>query len=701
MPPPPDAFPPGTRLTVGSHRVVTTRYLSLGGFAHVYTCQIEPPFRNSASACLKRVVVPNKTQLTLLRQEVDAMKRLRGNSAIVSYIDSHAARMPPPAAGAPQQYEVLLLMEYCAGNGLIDFMNTRLAQRLAEHEVLAIASQVAAGVAMCHHLRPPLLHRDIKIENVLLAAPGRYKLCDFGSAVGYQAVPKLADELQRMHRDIMHHTTPQYRAPEMVDLSRGFAIDDKLDVWALGVLIYKVCYYTTPFELPAQQSLADLERLILHSATTLHFPPAPVYSQRLQNVIRCCLREDPRRRPSAVQLLQELCLMQGVAVPDVVPYSVRVDGDKRDEPPEALARGPDVSDRARRRDSLEKPLGIPRPEPARKGPERARTDDAFASIDKSKMLELKPKAGAPAAAKPRLRPKSAVFSSQGHPLYPSTSSASLHTLISQQVHDTSADLSSIRKSEELDRGTLEFLRSKDTPARNDTGSSLKASLKSGLRRISTGGSVKSQRSGSANYRRTSGPQQTEEPREDLKRKLSIQRRMAQLFSSRDKKTPKTASGYGKYTDQDDITAINYTDLSNNTSAESLVEAEIPAHFNFDKTPVSHTPEPRAPRTEKEERQKNEIPLSRSKSERKPEVEERPAKEVKPTPASELPRKYGALQAPPPCPPSLSHAKKKPPKPVKPQHLKLAERRLSTSSEISLPDLDDLEKQFARRFPSYV
>lgn len=65
-------------------------------------------------------------------------------------------------------------------------------------------------------------------------------------------------------------------------------------------------------------------------------------------------------------------------------------------------------------------------------------------------------------------------------------------------------------------------------------------------------------------------------------------------------------------------------------------------------------------------------------------------------------KYGALQAtPPPCPPSLSHAKKPPPKPTKPLHLKLPERRLSTSSEISLPDLDDLEKQFSRRFPSYV
>ena len=42
--------------------------------------------------CLfERVVVPSKWQLSLLRQEVDAMRRLRGNKHIVSYIDSHAS----------------------------------------------------------------------------------------------------------------------------------------------------------------------------------------------------------------------------------------------------------------------------------------------------------------------------------------------------------------------------------------------------------------------------------------------------------------------------------------------------------------------------------------------------------------------------------------------------------------------------------
>ncbi|EEQ40190.1 Protein kinase domain family protein [Clavispora lusitaniae] len=694
--PPPNAFAPGTRLTVGSHRVTIASYLSSGGFAHVYTCQIEPSFHGSSTACLKRVVVPNKQQLALLRQEVDAMKRLRGNSHIVSYIDSHAARLPltsDPAQGSnasaqsqnqTQQYEVLLLMEYCAGNGLIDFMNQRLTNRLTEREVLSIAAQVTTGVAMCHHLTPPLIHRDIKIENVLIDADGSYKLCDFGSAVGYIPIPSTADELQLTRQDIMRHTTPQYRAPEMIEVGR-FPIDDKSDVWALGVLIYKLCYYTTPFESPHHQTMNDLERSILQCHTTLRFPGSPQYSQRLQNIIRCCLRPDPRRRPNAVQLLQEICSMQGSRMPEVVPHAVR-----SQRPVVKVSAAPKAQTMP-----IPQMAGVP----SGKSPVAPPSKSPTAPVIKSPV----------SVADRKARPKSMY-------LIPD-SSASLQDLIQQQVHDTSHDLTNMRKSEELDRGTLDFLRSKDGPLRNDTGNSLKASLKNGLRRISTGGSVKSQRVESGDHRgkqRSTSQQGQENYRStssELKRRSSIQKRVSQLFSNRDKKVPKSAVGYGKYTDQDDITAINNTDLS--TSDESLERpSSRVSYYDFDKK-SSKTPEP-----EKKHEQK-EIKVEKTLNNK---VENKTGNNAK---GAGVRHKYGSLarkHEPPPCPPSLSHTdvsgggstktrkplapkKAPPPKPKKPSRLKLLDtaetRRLSTSSEISMPDLDDLEKQFARRFPSYV
>lgn len=745
-PAPPDAFQKGKQLQVGSHKISILKYLSLGGFAHVYTCTIDPPFHGNKVACLKRVVVPNKLQLSLLRQEVDAMKRLRGNKHIVSYIDSHASRLPLAKANDTQQYEVLLLMEYCSKNGLIDFMNTRLTHRLTEPEVLSIMSQITTGVAMCHHLHPPLIHRDIKIENVLIDDKGTYKLCDFGSAVPYAPVPQTPQELNALHSDLMQHTTPQYRAPEMIDLTHGFPIDDKLDIWALGIFLYKLCYYTTPFELPHQKSLADLEQLILNCNINLRFPGSPQYSNRLQNIIHCCLRADPRRRPNALQLLQEVCLMQGVKqIPETVPYSVRIS--------KTVPISYDYTSVNNDSTSQTQVLQATIPQ---KAPAKAATLDVFASIDKTKILSMGSNHKKPDL--PR-RP-----SGRSH-----NSSTTLHDMIKKQVDDSSTELNNYRKSEDIDRSTLDFLKSKEDvgiSSRQSTGGSIKASLKKGLRRISTGGSVSSQKSGSNDNKRRSsstsirklftGSKEKGEGIEDRnhlrvpsqeKKVSSIQKRMSLLLNNSEQKAPKTASGYGKYTDQDDISAINYTDLSASVSADSLVTNEsssteevhkldsVPSRPSVTKTPSDKrlksksprkysSPPPVPPGLSKSHSQislpkrqlspskaasttklntslkkpdlvkvdpkiqaglvRKPVSLKTSKAEKEPAVEEKP----KPTSETKSPKKP---------------AKRPPPKPTKPKHLTLPEqsRRLSTSSDTSIPDVEDLEKSFAKRFPSYV
>lgn len=216
-------------------------------------------------------------------------------------MDSHAAR-----ALVGPGYEVFVLMEYCSGHGLIDFMNTRLREMLSEAEILQIACDIGLGISNMHYLSPPLIHRDLKIENVLISGDGVYKLCDFGSVSVILRPPRNATEFQILDNDIQSHTTAQYRSPEMIDLSRGFPIDEKSDIWAFGVFIYKLCYYTTPFE--REGNLA-----ILNASFT--FPPKPVYSDRLKRVINVCLSEDPRLRPNIFQCLKELYRMRGMEVP--------------------------------------------------------------------------------------------------------------------------------------------------------------------------------------------------------------------------------------------------------------------------------------------------------------------------------------------------------------------------------------------------
>lgn len=275
----------------------------------MYVVEISPPTMEGSIACLKRVLVPDKIYLNLLRAEVDAMKKLQGHPNVVRYIDSHAARTHSDAGQQATQahaYEVFLLMEYCSGHGLIDFMNQRLQNMLTESEILKIMAEVTYGLSAMHYLQPALIHRDLKIENILISGDGTCKLCDFGSVSPVLRPPRNQTEFRILEEDIQCHTTAQYRSPEMIDIYRGFPINEKSDMWALGVFLYKLCYYTTPFEKEGQLA-------ILHARYS--FPPKPAFSSRLKNIIRALLQEDPRARPNVYQVLKEVCSMRGLEVP--------------------------------------------------------------------------------------------------------------------------------------------------------------------------------------------------------------------------------------------------------------------------------------------------------------------------------------------------------------------------------------------------
>ncbi|KAG6014172.1 hypothetical protein E4U43_006858 [Claviceps pusilla] len=305
--PPAGTFAPGTKIQVGSHRVVIQKYLSEGGFAHVYLVKLSSPIDGKDSAVLKRVAVPDKDSLRGMRTEVETMKRLKGHRPIVTYIDSHASELKHGG------YEVFLLMEFCDGGGLIDFMNTRLQHRLTEPEILDIFADVAEGVACMHYLKPPLLHRDLKVENVLIVKSGsskRFKVCDFGSTAPPRPAPTTVVECRLMDEDIQKHTTLQYRAPEMVDVYRKQPLNEKSDIWALGVFLYKLCYYTTPFEDQGQLAILN---------ASFKYPHHPVFSDRLKKLIGSMLRENMQSRPNIYQVLQEACAMQGreVPIPDI------------------------------------------------------------------------------------------------------------------------------------------------------------------------------------------------------------------------------------------------------------------------------------------------------------------------------------------------------------------------------------------------
>lgn len=153
-----------------------------------------------------------------------------------------------------------------------------------------------------------MLHRDLKVENILILNQDHYKLCDFGSATLSKGhyIPNTLQDVQKLEDDIQRHTTLQYRAPEMIDVYQKKPINEKADIWAMGVLLYKLCYYTTPFEEEGQLA-------ILNAKYTM--PTAPIFSEGLVRLIMSMLQEDQNRRPNVYQVMKSVCHLRGIECP--------------------------------------------------------------------------------------------------------------------------------------------------------------------------------------------------------------------------------------------------------------------------------------------------------------------------------------------------------------------------------------------------
>jgi len=90
------------------------------------------------------------------------------------------------------------------------------------------------GLAHCHCRS--VLHRDIKLDNILLDADGEIKICDFGVSRVIQKDQNITEQCG----------TPAYIAPEII--SDGGYSGFSADIWSLGVLLYAMLCGTVPFK---------------------------------------------------------------------------------------------------------------------------------------------------------------------------------------------------------------------------------------------------------------------------------------------------------------------------------------------------------------------------------------------------------------------------------------------------------------------
>eukprot|EP01064_Diplonema_japonicum_P015235 TRINITY_DN2298_c0_g1_i3.p1 TRINITY_DN2298_c0_g1~~TRINITY_DN2298_c0_g1_i3.p1 ORF type:complete len:327 (+),score=47.50 TRINITY_DN2298_c0_g1_i3:302-1282(+) len=165
-------------------------------------------------------------------------------------------------------------------------------QEILRGHRLKILRDVSGGVAELHAQRTPIAHRDMKVENILGYENSRFKLCDFGSTTTHSYLCRTGKDFMYVEEDLNRRTTLAYRAPEQCNLMSQQRIDQRVDDWALGVILFMVCF----FELPFPESTSAITK----GSYTL--PSSSSYSTNVTELIRWILNKDASTRPSAYMI---------------------------------------------------------------------------------------------------------------------------------------------------------------------------------------------------------------------------------------------------------------------------------------------------------------------------------------------------------------------------------------------------------------
>jgi serine/threonine-protein kinase len=186
----------------------------------------------------------------------DIVRRFRNERQILAGIDHpHVAKLYD--GGTTDDGLPYLVMEYIDGSRLDDYCD---AHRLSIEKRLTLFRKVCSAVHFAH--QNLVIHRDLKPANILVTAEGEPKLLDFGIAKLLN--PELAaSTLGTTHADT-RLLTPEYASPEQI---KGEPITTGSDIYALGVLLYRLLTGHSPYRLSGLQ-LHQLARVICETEPT-------------------------------------------------------------------------------------------------------------------------------------------------------------------------------------------------------------------------------------------------------------------------------------------------------------------------------------------------------------------------------------------------------------------------------------------------
>ncbi|TWU74375.1 hypothetical protein ED733_000929 [Metarhizium rileyi] len=238
-----------------------------------------------------------------------------------------------------------IILEYASGGELFDYILNH--RYLKDHSARRLFSQLVSGVGYLH--KKGIVHRDLKLENLLLDRNRNIIITDFGFANTFDPNEELTedeelnltdrDQVKRMgldkvksngmrQGDLMQTScgSPCYAAPELV-VSDSLYTGRKVDVWSCGVILYAMLAGYLPFDDdPANPEGDNINLLYKYIVSTpLTFPE--YVTPHARDLLRRILVPNPRKRADLFEVARHSWLSEYAHVVEFITSSTTLPSD--------------------------------------------------------------------------------------------------------------------------------------------------------------------------------------------------------------------------------------------------------------------------------------------------------------------------------------------------------------------------------------
>jgi serine/threonine-protein kinase len=213
------------------------RFLGEGSFAEVY--RVNHKFLGRQALKVFKTVGTDANEIKNKLAEAVLLSKI-GHPNIVRVYDAGILETSDGQRG-------YFSMEYVPGGTLDSWMMTHEFKRISIKDSIDIVQQICTGLSVAHKKKPPVIHRDIKPQNILINhdIDGlRIKISDFGLAKEVNPLTLLASA----------KGTPVYKAPECLNQNMDSCAGD---VWAIGVIFYILVTRKLPFPIESREALSS------------------------------------------------------------------------------------------------------------------------------------------------------------------------------------------------------------------------------------------------------------------------------------------------------------------------------------------------------------------------------------------------------------------------------------------------------------